>query len=208
MSKGVSVSVKRWIPAVVLAGVMLSGCGQTLAGSAAVVGETRLTDSELSQTVSALSTALGIPESAQVSQAVLSRWMIAQLVDQLADQKGIEVTKGEVDAAIASEAENAGGREAFEQGALQAGVLPDGIPDAVRTSLLIDKMVKFTVTGDDPTGQAGLITQVQQLSEDLDPQVSPRFGTWDAQQLTVGALPDDLSTPVVQPALTQLPPQQ
>jgi peptidyl-prolyl cis-trans isomerase SurA len=208
MSKGVSVSVKRWIPAVVLAGVVLSGCGQTLAGSAAVVGETRLTDSELSQTVSALSTQLDIPESAQVSQAVLSRWMVAQLVDQLADQNGIEVTKGEVDAAIASETENAGGREAFEQGALQAGVLPEGIPDAVRTSLLIDKMVKFTVTGDDPTGQTGLITQVQQLSEDLDPQVSPRFGTWDAQQLTVGALPDDLSTPVVQEALTQLQPQQ
>ncbi len=29
-------SVKRWIPGVVLAGVVLSGCGQTLAGSAAV----------------------------------------------------------------------------------------------------------------------------------------------------------------------------
>lgn len=208
MSEGVNVSVKRWIPAVVLAGVVLSGCGQTLAGSAAVVGETRLTDSQLSQTVSTLSTELGIPESAQVSQAVLSRWMVGQLVEQLAEKSGVTVSKGEVDAAIATESENAGGREAFEQGALQAGVLPEDIPDAVRTSLLIDKLSQFTVTDEDPSGQTGLITQVQLLSQELDPQVSPRFGTWDAEQLSVGSLPDDLSTPVVQEALPQLQPQQ
>ncbi len=201
-------SVKRWIPAVVLAGVVLSGCAQTLAGSAAVVGDARLTDNELSQTVTTLTDKLGIQSSDQVSQAILSRWMVNQLVEQLAEDKGVTLTKGEVDAAIAEQVESAGGQEAFEQSALQAGVLPEDIPGAVRVSLLIDKMTKFTVTGDDPSGQAGLIVQVQQLADELDPQVSPRFGTWDAQQLTVGALPDDLSTPVVQQPTAQLQPQQ
>jgi len=200
------VSVKRWIPGVVLAGVVLSGCGQTLAGSAAVVGEERLTDAQLSQTVSTLAQELGIENSAQVSQAVLSRWMVSQLVDQLAEDKGVTISKGEVDAAIAQESESAGGQEAFEQGALQAGVLPADIADAVRTSLLIEKMAQFTITGDDPSGQTGLITQVQQLSAELDPQVSPRFGTWDEEQLAVGALPDDLSTPVIDEAVPQLQP--
>ena len=199
-------SVKRWIPGVVLAGVVLSGCGQTLAGSAAVVGEERLTDAQLSQTVSTLAQELGIENSAQVSQAVLSRWMVSQLVDQLAEDKGVTISKGEVDAAIAQESESAGGQEAFEQGALQAGVLPADIADAVRTSLLIEKMAQFTITGDDPSGQTGLITQVQQLSAELDPQVSPRFGTWDEEQLAVGALPDDLSTPVIDEAVPQLQP--
>lgn len=201
-------SVKRWIPAVVLAGVVLSGCAQTLAGSAAVVGDERLTDSELSQTVNTLAEKLGIQSNEQVSQAILSRWMVGQLVEQLAEDKGFTLTKGEVDAAITEQVQSAGGQEAFEQSALQAGVLPEGISDAVRVSLLIDKMTEFTVTGDDPTGQAGLIVQVQQLAEELDPQVSPRFGTWDPQQLTVGALPDDLSTPVVQEQAVQLQPQQ
>jgi len=200
------VSVKRWIPGVVLAGVVLSGCGQTLAGSAAVVGDERLTDAQLSQTVSTLAQELGIENSAQVSQAVLSRWMVSQLVDQLAEDKGVTISKGEVDAAIAQESESAGGQEAFEQGALQAGVLPADIADAVRTSLLIEKMAQFTITGDDPSGQTGLITQVQQLSAELDPQVSPRFGTWDEEQLAVGALPDDLSTPVIDEAVPQLQP--
>ncbi len=199
-------SVKRWIPGVVLAGVVLSGCGQTLAGSAAVVGDERLTDAQLSQTVSTLAQELGIENSAQVSQAVLSRWMVSQLVDQLAEDKGVTISKGEVDAAIAQESESAGGQEAFEQGALQAGVLPADIADAVRTSLLIEKMAQFTITGDDPSGQTGLITQVQQLSAELDPQVSPRFGTWDEEQLAVGALPDDLSTPVIDEAVPQLQP--
>lgn len=201
-------SVKRWIPAVVLAGVVLSGCAQTLAGSAAVVGDARLTDSELSQTVTTLTDKLGIQSSDQVSQAILSRWMVGELVEQLAQDRGITLTKGEVDTAIAEQVQSAGGQEAFEQSALQAGVLPEGIPDAVRVSLLIDKMTKFTVTNEDPSGQAGLIVQVQQLADTLDPQVSPRFGTWDAQQLSVGALPDDLSTPVAQQATAQLQPQQ
>jgi hypothetical protein len=187
---------------------VLSGCAQTLAGSAAVVGDARMTDNELSQTVTTLTEKLGIQPSDQVSQAILSRWMVGELVEQLAQDKGITLTKGEVDAAIAEQVESAGGQEAFEQSALQAGVLPEGIPEAVRVSLLIDKMTQFTITGDDPTGQAGLIVQVQQLADTLDPQVSPRFGTWDAQQLTVGALPDDLSTPVVQQATAQLQPQQ
>lgn len=206
VSKGARVSVKRWIPGVVLAGVVLSGCGQTLAGSAAVVGDARLTDAQLSETVSTLAQELGIENSAQVSQAVLSRWMVSELVDQLAQDNGVTISKGEVDAAIAQESESAGGREAFEQGALQAGVLPADIADAVRTSLLIEKLAQSTATDEDPSGQTGLITQVQLVSLELDPQVSPRFGTWDEEQLAVGALPDDLSTPVIDEAVPQLQP--
>lgn len=197
---------KRWIPGVLLAGLVLTGCGQTLAGSAAVVGDARLTDAQLSQTVTTLTQRLNIPSSDQVSQAVLSRWMVAQMIDQLAAQKGVTVSKGQVDSTISQETQRAGGREAFESGALQAGVLPEDIPGAVRTSLLIDQLSKTTITGDDPTGQTGLLTAVQNLSDELDPQVSPRFGTWDAQQLSVGALPDDLSTPVVSEPVPQLQP--
>lgn len=199
--------MKTVTPVVVLAGLLLTGCGQqTLAGSAAVVGDARLTDTELGQTVTTLTEKLGIPASDQVSQAVLSRWMVAQMVDELAAQKGISVSKGEVDQTITDETEKSGGQEAFENGALQAGVLPEGIADAVRTSLLIDKLSQTTITGDDASGQTGLVTAVQALSDELDPQVSPRFGTWDAEQLTVGALPDDLSTPVVQTQTPQLQP--
>ncbi|MBK6763316.1 MAG: hypothetical protein IPG68_08575 [Micrococcales bacterium] len=105
--------------------------------------------------------------------------------------------------------QNAGGQQALEEGALQAGVVPEMIPDVIRTTLLIEAMTKGTITGDDPTGQTGLLTQVQQLSDELDPKVSPRFGTWDAEQLAVGALPEDLSVPAdATTALTDVPPQQ
>jgi hypothetical protein len=201
--------MKRWMPVVVAAGIALSACGPTLSGSAAVVGEQRLTDSELAETTSQLTEGLGIPDSAQVSQAVLSRWIVTELVDELAARKGIGVTKGEIDSAIADEVQNAGGQQALEEGALQAGVVPEMIPDVIRTTLLIEAMTKGTITGDDPTGQTGLLTQVQQLSEELDPKVSPRFGTWDAEQLAVGALPEDLSVPAdATTALTDVPPQQ
>lgn len=201
--------MKRWIPVVAAAGLALAACGPTLSGSAAVVGEQRLTDSDLAQTTSQLTEKLGIPESPQVSQAVLSRWIVGELVDEMAARKGVDVTKGDVDAAVAAEVERAGGAEALEQGALQAGVLPEAIPEVVRTTLLVEVLSKGTITGDDPTGQTGLLTQIQQLSDEISPQVSPRFGTWDAQQLSVGALPDDLSTPAgAEEALVGLPPQQ
>ena len=192
--------MKRWIPLVAAAGLALAACGPTLSGSAAVVGEQRLTDSELAETTTQLTEQLGIPESAQVSQAVLSRWIVAELVDEMASRKGV---------AVAQEVERAGGQEALEQGALQAGVLPDAIPEVVRTTLLVEALSKGTITGDDPTGQTGLLTQIQQLSDEISPQVSPRFGTWDPAQLSVGALPDDLSTPAgAEEALVGLPPQQ
>lgn len=188
-------SVKLWIPVLLVAGLGLVGCGPALSGSAAVVGEQRLTNADLATTTSQLTERLGIPQSAQVSQAILSRWVVAELVDELAARKNISVTQGAVDRAIADETERAGGADALEQGALQSGVLPDQIPDVIRTSLLIEEMSKFTITGDDPSGQSGLLVQVQQIAEELQPEVSPRFGTWDPQQLAVGALPDDLSSP-------------
>ncbi|HQR80909.1 MAG TPA: hypothetical protein PLT68_11875 [Actinomycetota bacterium] len=198
-------SIKRWIPVVLATGVALAGCGPTLAGSAAVVGEERLTDAQLADATSRLAEGLGIPESAQVSQAILSRWVVAELVDELAQQRGVSVTKGAVDASIAKETERAGGAEALEQSALQAGVVPEMIPDVVRTTLLIQELSKVSVTPDDPSGQSGLLAQVQFVSDQLDPQISPRFGSWDAQQLSVGALPDDLSAPAdATDALTQL----
>ena len=200
--------MKRWIPLVAAAGLALAACGQTLAGSAAVVGEQRLTDSDLAQTTSQLTEQLGIPESPQVSQAVLSRWIVVELVYEMAARKGVTVTKGDVDDAVASEVERAGGQEALEQAALQAGVLPDAIPEVVRTTLLVEALSKGTITGDDPSGQTGLLTQIQQLSDEVAPQVSPRFGTWDPAQLSVGALPDDLSSPAgAEEALVGLPPQ-
>lgn len=200
-------SIKRWIPVLMVVGLV--GCASPpLAGSAAIVGDARLTDAELSQTTSALSEGLGIPEAPQVSQAVISRWIVQELVAQFATSRGFEVTNGEVDALITQEAQAAGGLEALEQGALQSGILPDMIPDAVRTQLLIEKMSEFTATEEDPTGQAGLVAQVQQYSEEAGAEVSPRYGTWDAEQLSVGALPDDLSSPVIGDiGLGQLPPE-
>lgn len=200
--------LKRWAPVVLVAGLALVGCtGPTLAGSAAVVGDSRLLDSELADDAAALSEGLGITDNPQISQVLVSRWIIGELVEQLAESKGISVTQGQVDRALAREQRQAGGADALEQGALQAGVLPEQIPSVLRTNLLVEEMAQFTITGDDPTGQSGLLVQIQQLSEELEPQVSPRFGTWDPQGLTVGSIPDDLSTPAdAAGALQQLQP--
>ena len=188
--------VKRVVPLMLLALGVLVGCGPALPGSAAIVGEQRLDDATLSDTTSALAGALGIEERPELSQAVLSRWVVGELIDEYAARQGIEITNGQVDAVIAEEAERAGGAEQLEQSALQSGLLPEMIPDAVRTSLLVEEMSKRAANEEDPSGQQGLVLGIQALSDELDTRVSPRFGTWDPEQLTVGSLPDDLSSPV------------
>jgi hypothetical protein len=52
--------------------------------------------------------------------------------------------------------------------------------------------------GDPQTQNSAVFEYVVALSEELDVTVSPRFGTWDPAQLSLGPVPDDLSTPAAQ----------
>ena len=128
----------RALAATGLAVLLLAGCGeQDRAGAAAVVGEESIATDELQAIVDrglqdpAAQQQFGA-DRADYQRQVLNRLVRAQILEEAAQDNGVEVTPGEVDAQIAAFAEQAGGREELEQQAAAGGIHPDDLPAFAR----------------------------------------------------------------------------
>jgi len=193
---------KRFHRVLVVAGsagalVLTTACGPMLAGSAAVIGQSRITDETLATQVSAVTVPLRVPESQQVSAAILNRMITQQLVFDLAAGHQISVSPEEVQAFISEQVALAGGdRQAFEQGLLRRGIPPAEIEGTARATLLVARLGPVLAPGKGVEEQElATVLAVAELSRKLDTRVSPRFGTWDPELLQVTDTPNDLSTP-------------
>jgi hypothetical protein len=202
---------------VLAAGTALAACGPLKPGAAAVIGHDRITVSKLDSAVSQWKKEL--PAHPDAQQIVASsgqqgqqvpfdpstprRSALYQLIeirawDQVAREKNLTVTQGQVDAFVASK----GGR-----GGLDSYVLAEGLPtsydDAFARSLLIQQLM-LQRYGVNPNAQATPQTQaqVQKLLADyagakkhLGITVNPRFGTFDDKSMQLGPVCPRLSTP-------------
>jgi hypothetical protein len=199
--------------AIAALGLGASGCGVDQAGSAAVIGEQRVTDTELTADVAAVTDALGIDSSDQVNQIVLDRLIRADLFEVLAQRNDVTINQGELEVFIEETAASVGGREQLDAQLLESsGVPADSVESFARTFLLQQKIAEKLVPGgaQDQQGEA-IAGAVIALSKELDTRVSPRFGTWDPARLSVGPISNDLSAPIVNPedaGLGQIDPQQ
>jgi hypothetical protein len=87
----------------------------------------------------------------------------------------------------------------LDEALLQSDIPPSAASDQVRVSLLVREMgLLLDPNGDPQTQNTAVFEYVVALSEELDVSISPRFGTWNPDQLALGPLPDDLSTPAPQ----------
>lgn len=185
------------------AGLVLAACGGAVAaGSAAVLGDERIPTSEVSGQLAQINTARGLPAdsaNAEATTSIIQRLVVTNLVDQAADRLGVTISDGAVDAELLALEANAGGREALDDALLQSNIPPDQAAAQVRVSLLVREMgLILDPTGDPQTQNTAVFNYVVALSDELDVSISPRFGTWDSAQLSLGPLPDDLSTPAAQ----------
>ena len=176
----------------------LSACGTQPAGSAAIVGDTRISESDLSAEVDSVLAAQGrTPEQASPGLMIttLDRRITTELVDQLAEREGIVVDEGEIDSVLAIYAERAGGAQEFQDYLVGQDVAPDQIPGIIRLNLQVEKLGQIFAPEQTPEVQSLAVFQsAAQLSQEIGVDVSPRYGTWDAANLAVGPLPDDLAT--------------
>ena len=192
---------KKWtiVGAGVLAVAALSGCGSAAPGAAAVVGDDRISESELTENVKQVLRAQGRPvDSASEALVVttLDRMITTSLVEQLAEQQGVEVTQGELDATLANYAEATGGQEAFEELLIQQDLAPESIEDLFRVNILAQKLgMELDPMGSPEAQSSAVLTAVAEFSEEVGTSVSPRYGTWDGATLTLGAIANDLSIP-------------
>lgn len=185
------------IAAVLAVGGLVAGCGPERSGSAAVVGDARITDAQLSDQVNVVTSALGIQTSAKANQVVLDRLIRAELYTDLADKLGITISDGEVQKFINETEAQVGGAQALADQLLQSGVPQSEIFGFARTFLQQRAIAEKLAPGRSQEEQgAALGTAVTVLSKEIGTQVSPRFGTWEPENLSVGTPPNDLSEPL------------
>jgi len=179
--------------------LVLAGCGSASPGAAAIIGQDRISERDLTEQVQEVLRAQGraLDTASQALVATtLDRMITTSLVEQLAEREGIEVTQGELDTTLANFAEASGGQEAFEQSLLQQDLAPDDIPEIIRVNILAQKLgFALDPNGTPETQNASIFTAVTNFSQEIGTEVSPRYGSWDPVSLAVGAAPDDLSVP-------------
>lgn len=198
---------------------VLAACSPVKMGSAAVVGDQRITVSSLDTQVTNFNAAAAPYgsqvqlTSSQVPAAVLS-WLIRfQIEDQVAASAGISVTEAQVQqgtASINSQAQQAAeqnGLSSAQTVFLNAGLSPQMIPALGRYQA---QEIAFaeqanggklpTTTAENNTVTAALTKAQCTAAKSLNIQVNPQFGRLDYTQYTVVPAADTLSRPAGTPS--------
>lgn len=185
--------------ALVLIGLLASGCGNQAAGSAATFGESRISDEQLNAEVQEVLAAkqqpLDTADEVLVAET-LGRMLTIELVDAVAEREGVVVTQGQIDEQLAAYDGEAGGRAEVEKIFIEQSIAPGQIEEIVRLNLQAQALgIALMPNGSaEEQGQA-VFEAVGAMSDELNTTASPRFGTWDAGTLSIGPSADDLSTP-------------
>jgi hypothetical protein len=193
--------VKRPLAAVLIAVsvVLVSSCSSIQAGSAATSTVGNVTESDLTAQVQEALTAQGENADAPnvgLTIKTLNRLILTGLVGELASRMGISISQGQIDSQLATyEAQN-GGQKAVADAFATNGIPPSQIPTVIRINLQAAAIAKSLLpNGTQDEQNAALTKALSALSQEVQVQVSPRFGTWDPAQIMVGAPSFDLSAP-------------
>ncbi len=190
------------IPAAILAlGLIITGCSNTSNGAdAAVVGATHITNAQLDSITSAVLVEQGKPSNTADAQLVTQtlNWLIVMdLLEQVAADNNVVITQGEIDRERANEVKSAGSEAALLDAYLKQMVPADQIDSRIRFALLAQKIAAGIAPGQtSEAATTALITTVVAKSKALDPQVNPRYGTWDSTNLQISSSSSNLSTPL------------
>jgi peptidyl-prolyl cis-trans isomerase SurA len=195
---------------------VLAACSPVQAGSAAIVGNQRITVSSLDAQVSnwaaaakPYGSAVQLP-AAQAPAAVLS-WMIRfAVMDEVAASNGISVTQAQSQAALSSLSAVASqhGFNSASQLLVANGVSPQMFPQVGQWEAQQTAYGLKTSGGKEPTSTAeqnAFTTAVNKAqctaAKSLSIQVSPQFGRFDYATATFGVVPAEnmLSRPAGTP---------
>jgi len=189
-------------------GLLAAGCsvGPVKVGSAAIVGDQRITIATLDTEVTNLSQAVKqYPGIVQLSQAQQTQqtltWLVRfQINEELARQAGITVTTAQADKALA-EIYAAAKSEAEAQGITNVslnlimvanGIPPNLAPELGRYQAINDAFVTQANGGTEPTTtaeQSATTAKLQRAqcvaAKNLNIQINPQFGRMDYTQYQV-----------------------
>ncbi|MFI8941411.1 SurA N-terminal domain-containing protein [Streptomyces syringium] len=170
----------------VLSAPLLTACGSAShPGAAAVVGDDRITVSQLQHEVNVVRDAQRsspqgqqlLANSARLNQDTLIRLVQNRIVQRAAEDNGVEVTRREVQRRRAEVERSNGGAETVRARFLALGIAPDQIDEALTMDLTRAKL-------DGKLGAARTNDVLRRTSDALHVDVNPRYGTWDPKRGT------------------------
>lgn len=188
----------------------VSGCGPGQAGAAAIVGQERIpvaqVESEVRQ-VLAEREELGVPPTSPVdaTKHVLNNILTSRVIRATAEELHVTVSKGEVDR-LRGQFQQQGGPEGLKRD-LAFSFVPAAQADRIITDTLLLQKLNKRYGGAEAAlaqQQGGVAPKVrsllQQTAQRLDIEVSPRYGEFDARELSlVDAVEDYLAPTTGQP---------
>ncbi len=181
------------LTAAIAAAPLLTACGNDAhPGAAAVVGGERITVSQLENRVDEVRAAqrAAVPDDAQYQQAIaqtggltrdtLHSMVLDRVLERAARDAGVTVSDREVQRTRAAFEEQAGGAKALEAAWLQQyGVPPQRLDDNLRLLVTAQKLAQKLGTD---TGRPEFWKALSDASEELDVDLNPRYGEWDAEK--------------------------
>lgn len=185
---------------------LAAGCSQSpmKMGAAAVVADERITTAEVQDAVRSFREAqrrsqlapsqLQLPDPQSLPRSELMLLLRFRIADEAARSEGITVSDADVDEFIASQ----GSLEDLELQALVGGIPPSLLRDAVRDALIRQELAaRVAPQGADPRQEAQLVHEhLVSYARDLGITVSPRYGQFDYESMTVApAAGTELSRP-------------
>ncbi|MER6674923.1 SurA N-terminal domain-containing protein [Streptomyces sp. NPDC000983] len=181
------------LSAAIAAAPVLTACGNDAhPGAAAVVGDQRITVSQLENRVNEVREAqrAAVPDETQYAQAVaqsgsltrdtLHGMVLDRVLHQAAQDAGVTVSRKEIQSMRGGLEQQAGGAKALETVWLQEyGVPPQRLEDNLRLQLEAQKLAAKLGTD---TSRPEFWQALSNASKKLDVDLNPRYGTWDVQK--------------------------
>ncbi|MEU5040461.1 SurA N-terminal domain-containing protein [Streptomyces griseorubiginosus] len=179
--------------ALACAAPLLTACSNDAhPGAAAVVGGQRITVAQLENRVTEVRDAqrAAVTDDAQYAQAiaktgtltrdVLHGMVLDRVLHRAAEDARVSVTRKEVQQLRAGLEEQAGGSKGLETAWLQQyGIAPERLDESLRLQLEAQKLAAKLGTDTSDPAFWGALTKA---SKELDVDLNPRYGTWDAQK--------------------------
>lgn len=147
--------MRRKLPALLAAAVLLSGCGGFFGTAAAVVNDRRIEQDRFADQLDFLladpSFAQQFPgEQGEVRRREFAREFLTFLIHQAllqdyADARGISVPEGEIDARMEDLAQQLGGQEAFDRQLAASGASVDQVRDLVYQQALREQVAEAVI---------------------------------------------------------------
>lgn len=192
----------------VASALVLTGCSQV--GSAATVGNVKITQATIQKSVDAAlaerkkidTTGMQLDSGAAFNRNQLRFHLISALIEAVAADEKISVTKAEIDVRRDSILTQLGGEKNLPKALVGAQIAAADFPQYLQLILYSEKMAAFFVSKGIAEADTGTSIQksIVDMAKKIKVTVNPRYGKWDPATGDVVAV--DAASPAATPAQT------